>query len=166
MSTVRTMEANASPLRARPNASSTNWAQQKCPDCPFLPALCQTVERECHSDWHEPSFDELRNVWVARGMDKHQSSPSAPEARVLRSRRQPQEPLHSRNHCRNHCTDTCTRQEASEASALTLQDSLVSSAGTSNLHARRPGAAALVGYYSQEATWLTSGCCKQTSPAW
>ena len=65
----------------------TNWTQRKCPDCQFLPALCQTSERDCHSSWHEPSFDELRTLWMARKMDKHQSGsrPSPSEPRVLRS---------------------------------------------------------------------------------
>ena len=103
----------------------TNWTQRKWPDCPFLPALCQTLEKDCHSVWHEPCFDELRNLWVAKRMDKHQSRPSAPEPRVLRSRGQLQEPL-----------ETCTLQEASGSSALTPQD-LVESAGPSNLRIRQ-----------------------------
>lgn len=37
-----------------------SWTQRKCPDCLFLPALCQTAERDCHADWHSPGFDELR----------------------------------------------------------------------------------------------------------
>jgi len=40
------------------------WTQRKCPDCPHCPALCQTVERDCRSKWHEPSFDNLRSLWV------------------------------------------------------------------------------------------------------
>ena len=70
-------------------------------------------------------YGELRNLWVARRMDKHQSRPSAPEPRVLRSRGQLQEPL-----------ETCTLQEASGSSALTPQDS-VESAGPSNLCIRQ-----------------------------
>ena len=54
---------------------STNWTQRKCPDCPFMPALCQTLERDCHKIWHLPSFDEKRAQWFAR--QSKASSPSS-----------------------------------------------------------------------------------------
>ena len=40
-----------------------NFTQRKCPDCPFLPSLCQTAERDCHTAWHQPNFDEIRALW-------------------------------------------------------------------------------------------------------
>lgn len=40
-----------------------NWTQRKCLDCIGQPGLCQTLQRDCHSAWHSPSFDRLRNVW-------------------------------------------------------------------------------------------------------
>lgn len=33
-----------------------SWTQWKCPHCSLLPALCQTVERDCHADWHSPAL--------------------------------------------------------------------------------------------------------------
>ena len=41
-----------------------NWTQRKCPDCDFQPALCQVQERDCHSEWHKPAFDEQRSCWL------------------------------------------------------------------------------------------------------
>jgi len=37
-----------------------NWTQRKFPDCDFNP---QVQERDCHSNWHKPAFDEERNQW-------------------------------------------------------------------------------------------------------
>lgn len=45
---------------------TVGWTQRKCPDCSFLPALCQTAECDCHADWQFPSFDELRTQWFTR----------------------------------------------------------------------------------------------------
>ena len=36
--------------------SATSFTQRKCPDCPLNPALCQTLERDYHSKWHDKSF--------------------------------------------------------------------------------------------------------------
>ena len=43
--------------------NARNFTQRKCPDCPLVPALCQTLERECHSSWHSDSFSRIRNLW-------------------------------------------------------------------------------------------------------
>ena len=37
-----------------------------CPDCLHEPALCQTAQRDCHSLWHQPSFDTVRNLWFSK----------------------------------------------------------------------------------------------------
>ena len=37
--------------------------QRKCPDCPLSPALCQTLEKDCHAKWHSTTFEKLRNLW-------------------------------------------------------------------------------------------------------
>ena len=53
----------------------TNWTQQKCLDCLFSPALCQTWERDCHSAWHENKFDGIRGAWFCdrqRRQSNHQ----------------------------------------------------------------------------------------------
>jgi hypothetical protein len=42
----------------------TKWTQRKCTDCKFRPALCQTLDRDCHALWHMPRFDERRDQWV------------------------------------------------------------------------------------------------------
>ena len=47
-----------------------NWTQRKCKDCNFQPALCQVQGRDCHLNWHKPSFDEKRNKWF----QNHQKS--------------------------------------------------------------------------------------------
>ena len=45
--------------------SATSFTQRKCPDCPLNPALCQTLERDCHSEWHDKSFSVIRNLWYS-----------------------------------------------------------------------------------------------------
>ena len=42
----------------------TKWTQRKCADCLFQPALCQTLERDCHALWHVPNFDDERDQWI------------------------------------------------------------------------------------------------------
>ena len=44
----------------------TNWTNCACPDCEFQPAFCQTVKRDCHSLWHDPKFDEARDIWFTK----------------------------------------------------------------------------------------------------
>ncbi len=39
------------------------FTQRKCPDCPLQPALCQVMDRDCHSDWHSDSFKTIRTLW-------------------------------------------------------------------------------------------------------
>ena len=53
------------------------WTQRKCPDCPHCPALCQTVERDCHYKWHEPSFDNLQSLWVEEKTDDYPDEESS-----------------------------------------------------------------------------------------
>ena len=54
------------------------------------------MERNCHSKWHDPAFDELRSLWVAEKTDKHADVSSG---RTLRS----------------HETTQATSQTASES---------------------------------------------------
>ncbi len=49
------------------NASS--FTQRKCPDCPLTPALCQTLEKDCHSVWHSKSFAVIRNLWYRHRLE-------------------------------------------------------------------------------------------------
>ena len=41
----------------------TSWTSRRCTDCPFIPALCQTPQRDCHGLWHSPQFDISRSMW-------------------------------------------------------------------------------------------------------
>ena len=50
-----------------------NWTQRKCPDCDFHPALCQVQERDCHSEWHKPAFDEQRCCWFRSNVQSTES---------------------------------------------------------------------------------------------
>ena len=43
--------------------NAKNYTQRKCPDCNLVPALCQTVERDCHSAWHSETFAVVRKLW-------------------------------------------------------------------------------------------------------
>ena len=43
--------------------NAKNTTQRKCPVCYLLPALCQTVERDCHSAWHSKNFAVIRKLW-------------------------------------------------------------------------------------------------------
>ena len=50
-----------------------NYTQPRCPDCLFTPALCQTHDRDCHGEWHKPTFDGVRTLWF----DKQERKGSA-----------------------------------------------------------------------------------------
>ena len=73
-----------------------SWTQRKCLDCiGTVPSLCQTLERDCHSAWHYPSFDSLRNIWFdgqtsrqepSRSSQAGPSSPPQPVPRCGRPR--------------------------------------------------------------------------------
>ena len=43
--------------------NTSSVTQRKCPDCPLTPALCQTLEKDCHSKWHDNSFAVIRQLW-------------------------------------------------------------------------------------------------------
>ena len=51
-----------------------NFTQRKYPDCPLVPAFCQTLERDCHSSWHSVSFSTIRKLWYEH-RDKSSSKP-------------------------------------------------------------------------------------------
>ena len=46
--------------------NSRSATQCKCPDCPLNPALCQTVEKDCHSEWHSDAFSMIRKLWYEK----------------------------------------------------------------------------------------------------
>ena len=54
-----------------------SWTQRKCLDCIGTPGLCQTLERDCHSAWHYPSFDSLRNIWFDGQTSRQEPSHSS-----------------------------------------------------------------------------------------
>ena len=60
-------------------SKKVNYTQRKCPDCPFAPPLCQTLERDCHSAWHQSSFDEVRALWLDKHENKSRSSAQSSE---------------------------------------------------------------------------------------
>ena len=62
----------------------TSWTHRKCLDCLHQPALCQTAERDCHSLWHQPSFDVIRNLWFSK--KSNSSTSGSPSARGHRGR--------------------------------------------------------------------------------
>ena len=39
---------------------------KNCPNCPFVPTLCQTLHRDCHKMYHLPSLNEKQTQWFAR----------------------------------------------------------------------------------------------------
>ena len=45
-------------------SGKVNFTQRRCPDCPFAPPLCQTMDRDCHAAWHQSCFDEIRTLWI------------------------------------------------------------------------------------------------------
>lgn len=57
-----------------------SWTQRKCLDCIGTPGLCQTVQRDCHSAWHYPSFDRLRNIWFDSQLSRQKLSPDSSQA--------------------------------------------------------------------------------------
>lgn len=50
--------------------------QRKCPDCNLNPALCQTLERDCHSAWHSDTFAMIRQMWYEH-VDRKEARQSA-----------------------------------------------------------------------------------------
>ena len=46
------------------------WTQRKCTDCTLQPALCQTLDRDCHALWHMPNFDDEREKWIRQKLAK------------------------------------------------------------------------------------------------
>ena len=53
-----------------------NLTNRRCTDCPFVPSLCQTAERDCHALWHSPAFDNQRSAWFSQMIARTQSGPS------------------------------------------------------------------------------------------
>ena len=51
-----------------------NFTQRKSPDCPFTPSLCQTADKDCHAEWHQTSFDEIRSLRLAKQEQKSDST--------------------------------------------------------------------------------------------
>lgn len=49
-----------------------NYTKRRCCDCDFHSPLCQTVKRNCHELWHQPSFDEVRDLWFEKKALKSQ----------------------------------------------------------------------------------------------
>ena len=49
----------------------------KCPDCPYTPALCHTVNRDCHGQWHTVQYNLSRSVWF------HSQKPNIRNEEVL-----------------------------------------------------------------------------------
>ena len=43
--------------------NARNRTQRKCPHCPLVPALCQSVDRDCHRAWHSDTFSTIRKLW-------------------------------------------------------------------------------------------------------
>ena len=73
--------------------NAKNTTQRKCPDCQFLPALCQTVGRDCHSAWHSEHFAVIRKLWYEHREKQSSSTPSTsrgrgrPKGSINRSKR-------------------------------------------------------------------------------
>ena len=89
-----------------------NWTQRKCKDCNFQPALCQVQGRDCHLNWHKPSFDEKRNRWF----QNHQKSdlPQQPMAKYYtRSQATQQELVREHDKTRGEQKETCEEQDES-----------------------------------------------------
>ena len=56
--------------------NAKNTTQRKCPDCQLLPALCQTVGRDCHSAWLSENFTVFRKLWYKHHEKQSSSTPS------------------------------------------------------------------------------------------
>ena len=56
---------------------------RNCPDCPFSPALCQNIHKDCHGTWHSPAFDKQRRDWFIRKRARvtEQETPNLPSKR-------------------------------------------------------------------------------------
>ena len=56
---------------------------RNCPDCPFSPALCQNIHKDCHGSWHSPAFDKQRRDWFIRKRVRvtEQETPHLPSKR-------------------------------------------------------------------------------------
>ncbi len=63
--------------------------QRKCPDCHLEPALCQTLERDCHSAWHSESFSVIRNLWYQHRSEKSSSVMGIDDSSSIRGRGRP-----------------------------------------------------------------------------
>ena len=89
-----------------------NWTQRKCKDCNFQPALCQVQGRDCHLNWHKPSFDEKRNRWFRN----HQKSdlPQQPMATYYtRSQATQQELVREHDKTHGEQKEACEEQDES-----------------------------------------------------
>ena len=51
-------------------AICTNKCSRKCPDCPFSPALSQSLRRDCHGTWDSTGFVAERGKWGCQQMEK------------------------------------------------------------------------------------------------
>ena len=49
--------------------------QRKCPDCPLTPALCQTLDKDCHSEWHSDKFSAIRKLWYDKNLKENEIGP-------------------------------------------------------------------------------------------
>ena len=73
--------------------NAKNTTQRKCPDCQLLPALCQTVGRDCHSAWHSEHFAVIRKLWYEHREKQSSSTPNTsrgrgrPKGSINRSKR-------------------------------------------------------------------------------
>ena len=52
-----------------------------CPDCPFSPALCQSVRKDCHGVWHTPASDMQRMRWFRQQCNKATAVSKVPSRR-------------------------------------------------------------------------------------
>ena len=50
--------------------------QRRCSDCHLQPALCQIMERDCHSHWHSKSFMRIRNFGMSMSKTNSANSPN------------------------------------------------------------------------------------------
>ena len=44
----------------------TSHTQRFCPDCPSKPSLCQTLDRDCHTEWHSPKYATIHTKWIKK----------------------------------------------------------------------------------------------------
>ena len=62
-STIGTQQARCQYCQ---KSGTESWTKRRCLDCPFVPALCQTAARDCHTAWHLPGFDIARCSWFSQ----------------------------------------------------------------------------------------------------